>query len=84
MVPIFVVWNFAFKVCTNAWIMPSLCGFFSPFFKWLAIFVFWDFAFKVCNTDWIMPVFVIFLHPFSSEGLKMKYSLKLEDYVYIF
>ena len=30
-VPIFVLWNFAFKVCNNTWFMPSVCNFFHPF-----------------------------------------------------
>ena len=28
---IFVFWNFSFKVCNNACIMPSFCDFFQPF-----------------------------------------------------
>ena len=38
---------------------------------------------KVCNTAWIMPSFCDF-SPLFLSGLKMKYSINLEDDLYIF
>ena len=34
MVPIFVFYNFAFKVCNTGWIMPSFCDFITIFPQW--------------------------------------------------
>ena len=42
------------------------------------MFIFWDFEFKVYNAAWIMHIFVIF-SPLSLSGLKIKYSIILED-----
>ena len=50
MVPVFVFCNFAFKVCNTAWIMPSFCNCFYPFY-WVVL---------EWNIQWIWKI--IFIH----------------------